>query len=258
MEGSSTTIKTIQGRGHQASVYPANHADIHLADDVFFNIRDTVQERCPHTFNDLYLGVLDYDPLFGQQMMADLFFQMIFNVNKDSQLCKDKCISPQATAFYQPIKPMTYKEYNKLYMATITVNPFSSPPQHQPQPVSLHLIQDLTSQHHLDTFFLAVFCIIDITLPLPKKLLATKFSPVSHAGEGEALLDTSYETYISDGNQEEDKEPEFYRTDEGQLVLKKVAAFYNTVPMPCKPVTNQDTSSSEPTKPSKKCIPDIK
>ncbi|KAJ9077099.1 hypothetical protein DSO57_1019958 [Entomophthora muscae] len=50
------------------------------------------------------------------------------------------------------------------------------------------------------------------------------------------VLDTSYEPYVSDSNQEEDKEPEFFRTDEGQLVLKKVAAFYNKVPMPCKPV----------------------
>ncbi|KAJ9066797.1 hypothetical protein DSO57_1006088 [Entomophthora muscae] len=36
------------------------------------------------------------------------------------------------------------------------------------------------------------------------------------------VLDTSYKPYISDGNQEEDKEPEFYQTNEGQLVLKKV------------------------------------
>ncbi|KAJ9056850.1 hypothetical protein DSO57_1028670 [Entomophthora muscae] len=41
------------------------------------------------------------------------------------------------------------------------------------------------------------------------------------------VLDTSYEPYASNGNQEEDKKPEFYRTDERQLVLKKVAAFYN-------------------------------
>ncbi|KAJ9061998.1 hypothetical protein DSO57_1015238 [Entomophthora muscae] len=72
------------------------------------------------------------------------------------------------------------------------------------------------------------------------------------------VLDTSYEPYISDGDQEEDKEPEFYRTDEGQLVLKRVTAFCNKVPMPCKPVTNQDPSSSEPTEPAQKRIPDIK
>ncbi|KAJ9054690.1 hypothetical protein DSO57_1011480 [Entomophthora muscae] len=48
------------------------------------------------------------------------------------------------------------------------------------------------------------------------------------------VLDTNYKTYVSDGNQEEGKEPEFFRSDEGQLVLKKVAAFYNKVPMPYK------------------------
>ncbi|KAJ9068377.1 hypothetical protein DSO57_1029334 [Entomophthora muscae] len=58
------------------------------------------------------------------------------------------------------------------------------------------------------------------------------------------VLDTSYEPYVSDGNQEEEKEPEFYRTDEGQLVLKKVSAFYTKVPMPCKPVPNQDPNST--------------
>ncbi|KAJ9052803.1 hypothetical protein DSO57_1030585 [Entomophthora muscae] len=50
------------------------------------------------------------------------------------------------------------------------------------------------------------------------------------------VLDTSYKTYVSDGNQEEDKEPKLYQTNEGHLVLKKVTAFYNKVPMPCKPV----------------------
>ncbi|KAJ9069606.1 hypothetical protein DSO57_1016767 [Entomophthora muscae] len=41
------------------------------------------------------------------------------------------------------------------------------------------------------------------------------------------VLDTSYKPYFSDGNQEDDKEPKFYQTDEGQLVLKKVAAVRN-------------------------------
>ncbi|KAJ9085190.1 hypothetical protein DSO57_1016342 [Entomophthora muscae] len=72
------------------------------------------------------------------------------------------------------------------------------------------------------------------------------------------VLDTSHKPYISDDNQEEDKELEFYQTNEGQLVLKKVAALYNKVPIPCKTVTNQDPSSSEPTKPTQKRIPDIK
>ncbi|KAJ9086119.1 hypothetical protein DSO57_1007522 [Entomophthora muscae] len=72
------------------------------------------------------------------------------------------------------------------------------------------------------------------------------------------VLDTTYESYISDGSQEEDKEPEFYRTDEGQLVLKEVIAFYNKVPMPCKPVTNQNPNSTTPAKPTQKRIPNIK
>ncbi|KAJ9058952.1 hypothetical protein DSO57_1007349 [Entomophthora muscae] len=72
------------------------------------------------------------------------------------------------------------------------------------------------------------------------------------------VLDTSYKPYVSDGNQEEDKEPEFFRADEGQLVLKKVAAFYNKVPMACKPVSEQDLNLTTLTKPAQKCIPDIK
>ncbi|KAJ9048428.1 hypothetical protein DSO57_1035132 [Entomophthora muscae] len=72
------------------------------------------------------------------------------------------------------------------------------------------------------------------------------------------VLDTSYKPYVSDGNQEDDEEPEFYQTNEGQLVLKKVAALYTKMLMPCKPVTNQDPVLSEPTKPAQKRIPDIK
>ncbi|KAJ9062405.1 hypothetical protein DSO57_1011082 [Entomophthora muscae] len=60
MEGSSTALEAIQGRGHQASVYPTSHADIHLIDVVLFNIWDTVWERHPQVLNDLYLGVLDH------------------------------------------------------------------------------------------------------------------------------------------------------------------------------------------------------
>ncbi|KAJ9065471.1 hypothetical protein DSO57_1019379 [Entomophthora muscae] len=79
MEGSSTALKAIQQHRHQALVYPASHADIHLGDVIFFNIRDTVQERHPQAFNDLYLGVLDNNSLFGHQMVADLFAQMVFH-----------------------------------------------------------------------------------------------------------------------------------------------------------------------------------
>ncbi|KAJ9087628.1 hypothetical protein DSO57_1031205 [Entomophthora muscae] len=71
------------------------------------------------------------------------------------------------------------------------------------------------------------------------------------------VLDTSYEPYVSDGNQEEDKEPELYQTDEGHLVLKKVAAFYNKVPMPCV-VPNANKLIPTAKKPAQKRIPEIK
>ncbi|KAJ9056122.1 hypothetical protein DSO57_1036337 [Entomophthora muscae] len=70
MKGSSTALEAIQERGHQASVYPAGHTEIHLADVVFFNIRDTQWERLSQAFNNLYLGVLDHNFLFGRQMVA--------------------------------------------------------------------------------------------------------------------------------------------------------------------------------------------
>ncbi|KAJ9081702.1 hypothetical protein DSO57_1011950 [Entomophthora muscae] len=72
------------------------------------------------------------------------------------------------------------------------------------------------------------------------------------------VLDTSYEPYISDGNQEDNNKPDFYRTVEKWLMLKKVVAFYNKVSMPCTPVINQYLDSTTPTKPAQKYIPDIK
>ncbi|KAJ9049905.1 hypothetical protein DSO57_1019665 [Entomophthora muscae] len=123
MEGSSIALEAIQGRRHQASAYSASHTDIHLADAVFFNIGDTVQEHRPQAFNNLYLGVLDHGSLFDCQMVANLFAQIVFHVNMDNQSQKDKCLPPCATATYQPIQPMTYKEYNECYMAAITCNP---------------------------------------------------------------------------------------------------------------------------------------
>ncbi|KAJ9056304.1 hypothetical protein DSO57_1034522 [Entomophthora muscae] len=71
------------------------------------------------------------------------------------------------------------------------------------------------------------------------------------------VLDASYKPYVSDGNQEEDKKPKFYQTDEGQLVLKKVAAFYTKVPMSCV-VSNANKSIRTAKKPAHKRIPDIK
>ncbi|KAJ9085953.1 hypothetical protein DSO57_1009004 [Entomophthora muscae] len=117
MEGSSTALEAIQGRRHQASVYPTGHADVHLADVVFFKIGDTLWERHPQAFTDLYLGVLDHNFLFGHQMVADLFVQMGFHVNMGNQSHKDKRLPPRATATYQPIQPMTDEEYNERYIA---------------------------------------------------------------------------------------------------------------------------------------------
>ncbi|KAJ9062060.1 hypothetical protein DSO57_1014684 [Entomophthora muscae] len=95
---------------------------------------------------------------------------------------------------------------------------------------------------------LYVFDVVYRQEPVPSAMLE-KVKPV---------LNTSYKPYVSDGNQEEDKEPEFFRTDEGQLVLKKVAAFYNKVPIPCKLVLEQDPNSTTPAKPAQKPIPHIK
>ncbi|KAJ9078040.1 hypothetical protein DSO57_1010858 [Entomophthora muscae] len=71
------------------------------------------------------------------------------------------------------------------------------------------------------------------------------------------VLDTSYKPYVNDGNLEEDKGPEFYRTDEGQLVLKKISAFYNKVPIPCV-VPNANRSIPTSKTPAQKRIPGIK
>ncbi|KAJ9076930.1 hypothetical protein DSO57_1021653 [Entomophthora muscae] len=122
MKGSSTTLKAIQQCGHQALVYPTGHADIYLDDVVFFKIRSTLQECRPQAFNNLYLGVLDHNSLFGLKIVADLFAQIVFYVNMGNQSHKDKHLPPCATATYQPIQPMMDEEYNKRYMVAITHN----------------------------------------------------------------------------------------------------------------------------------------
>ncbi|KAJ9048431.1 hypothetical protein DSO57_1035135 [Entomophthora muscae] len=44
------------------------------------------------------------------------------------------------------------------------------------------------------------------------------------------VLDTSYEPYISNGNQEDNKETEFFQTDEGQLVVRdSFPAYLNLI-----------------------------
>ncbi|KAJ9055966.1 hypothetical protein DSO57_1037904 [Entomophthora muscae] len=128
MVGSSIVLEAIQERGHQASMYPTGHTDIHLADVVFFNIGDKVWERRPQAFNDIYLEVLNYKSLFGCQIMADLFAQIVFHVNMGNQSRKDKHLPPCTTAAYQPIQPTTDKEYNEQYMVAIMFNPPASTP----------------------------------------------------------------------------------------------------------------------------------
>ncbi|KAJ9051820.1 hypothetical protein DSO57_1001067 [Entomophthora muscae] len=78
-------LDAIHQREHQASMYPAGHANIHLANVVFFNIGDTLWERLPQAFNVLYLWVLDHNSLFGHQLVVDLFAQMVFHVNMTNQ-----------------------------------------------------------------------------------------------------------------------------------------------------------------------------
>ncbi|KAJ9090497.1 hypothetical protein DSO57_1001955 [Entomophthora muscae] len=99
---------------------------------------------------------------------------------------------------------------------------------------------------------------VELTLYVFDPVYCQELVPSAMMEKAKPVLDTSYKPYVSDGSQEDNKKPEFYRPKEGQLVLKKVVAFYNKVPMPCKPVTNQDPSSSEPTNPAQKRIPDIK
>ncbi|KAJ9075045.1 hypothetical protein DSO57_1000329 [Entomophthora muscae] len=71
------------------------------------------------------------------------------------------------------------------------------------------------------------------------------------------VLDTSYEPYISDGNQENNNELKFFQTVDGQQALKKVDVFYTKVPMPCIPGSEKDPDSTTPSKASWKHIINI-
>ncbi|KAJ9073792.1 hypothetical protein DSO57_1012780 [Entomophthora muscae] len=71
------------------------------------------------------------------------------------------------------------------------------------------------------------------------------------------VIDTSYEPYVSDGNQENNNELKFFQTMNGQQVLKKVDAFYTKVPMPCIPGPEQDPDSTTTSKASWKHILNI-
>ncbi|KAJ9052851.1 hypothetical protein DSO57_1030002 [Entomophthora muscae] len=109
-----------------------------MGDVVFFDNGDTLRERYPQAFNNLYLGVLNHKSLFGQQIVADLFSQIVFHMNMGNQSSKDKRLPLCATATYQPIKALTNEEYSEQYMVAITVNsPASTPlllPTFQPHP----------------------------------------------------------------------------------------------------------------------------
>ncbi|KAJ9048462.1 hypothetical protein DSO57_1034878 [Entomophthora muscae] len=90
MEGSFTALEVIQQCGHQASVYPASHADVYLADVIFFNIGSTLQEHYPQAFNNLYLGVFDHRKCWGkigkfpiQEAKFDKEFPPLFGENKN-------------------------------------------------------------------------------------------------------------------------------------------------------------------------------
>ncbi|KAJ9051445.1 hypothetical protein DSO57_1004526 [Entomophthora muscae] len=100
--------------------------------------------------------------------------------------------------------------------------------------------------------------VVELTSYVFDPIYRQELAPSAMMEKVKPELNTSYEPYISDGNQEDNNEPKFYRTTEGQLMLKKVAVFYTKIPMPCKPVTNQDPGLSEPSKPTQKRIPDIK
>ncbi|KAJ9061257.1 hypothetical protein DSO57_1022312 [Entomophthora muscae] len=84
------------------------------------------------------------------------------------------------------------------------------------------------------------------------KLTSFVFDPVYHQElalsamieKVKPVLDTSYEPYVSDSNQEDIEDPEYFQNKDGQPVIKKVVVFYTKVFMSCIPVANKNPGSS--------------
>ncbi|KAJ9080079.1 hypothetical protein DSO57_1028906 [Entomophthora muscae] len=77
MEFVEVASKKIQADGHNVSIFPAGHANLHLGHVLFFNIEDTICERNPTTFSQVVSAANDvridnYFPLETQAQGQDL------------------------------------------------------------------------------------------------------------------------------------------------------------------------------------------
>ncbi|KAJ9050989.1 hypothetical protein DSO57_1009073 [Entomophthora muscae] len=63
---------------------------------------------------------------------------------------------------------------------------------------------------------------VELTLYVFDAVYCQELVPSAMLEKIKPVFDTSYKPYVSDGNQEDNSKPDFYRTTEGQLVLKKV------------------------------------
>ncbi|KAJ9066988.1 hypothetical protein DSO57_1004086 [Entomophthora muscae] len=115
MECVNVASKKIKAGGHNVSILPAGHANLHLDETLFFNIGDTIQERNPTTFNQVVSAANNPIVPFSCQNIAKFFAKMTFNALSSSQYPKDPQLPPCDSPVYKSITFLTNHEYDVMY-----------------------------------------------------------------------------------------------------------------------------------------------
>ncbi|KAJ9047997.1 hypothetical protein DSO57_1039483 [Entomophthora muscae] len=115
MKCANVASKKIKAGGHNVSILPAGHANLHLSETLFFNIGDTIQERNPTTFNQVVSAANNPIVPFYCQKIAEIFTKMDFNVLSSSQYPKDSQLPPYDSLVYKSITFLTNHEYDVMY-----------------------------------------------------------------------------------------------------------------------------------------------
>ncbi|KAJ9071283.1 hypothetical protein DSO57_1038472 [Entomophthora muscae] len=111
------TVKDIQDAGHQVEIYPANHADPHLGDVLFYNIGSLLRKHNPTSFKQVESLITNQEALFPTTTVKALHSVIVSYANDSKKLNKDSRLPPRHSPLFIPTSVITEQQYDQLNAA---------------------------------------------------------------------------------------------------------------------------------------------
>ncbi|KAJ9073660.1 hypothetical protein DSO57_1013902 [Entomophthora muscae] len=119
------TVKDIRDAGHQVEIYPANHADLHLGDVLFYNIGSLLRKHNPTSFKQVKSLITNQEALFPATAVKALHSVIVSYANDSKKLNKDSRLPPRHSPLFIPAPVVTEQQYEQLKAAANKCPPLS-------------------------------------------------------------------------------------------------------------------------------------